>query len=139
MTLKSAIQDLRETTLAAVSGLLAKVAYLGSLRRREGGYGHWGMSLVHGEESSDRALKAVHSEVLSTVLRTPIAELVEDLRESSQGSEKTAGTYVEGMREELNELLPSPQDAVSASHLNSVLVALSSLEKNRKDATPSAS
>jgi hypothetical protein len=97
------------------------------------------MSLVHGEESSDRALKAVHSEVLSTVLRTPIAELVEDLRESSQGSEKTAGTYVEGMREELNELLPSPQDAVSASHLNSVLVALSSLEKNRKDATPSAS
>jgi hypothetical protein len=139
MTLKSAIQDLRETTLAAVSGLLAKLAYLGSLRRREGGYGHWGMSLVHGEESSDRALKAVHSEVLSTVLRTPIAELVEDLRESSQGSEKTAGTYVEGMREELNELLPSPQDAVSASHLNSVLVALSSLEKNRKDATPSAS
>ena len=139
MTLKSAIQDLRETTLAAVSGLLAKLAYLGSLRRREGGYGHWGMSLVHGEESSDRALKAVHSEVLSTVLRTPIAELVEDLRESSQGSEKTAGTYVEGMREELNELLPSPQDAVSASHLNSVLVALSSLEKNRKGATPSAS
>ena len=139
MTLKSAIQDLRETTLAAVSGLLAKLAYLGSLRRREGGYGHWGMSLVHGEESSDRALKAVHSEVLSTVLRTPIADLVEDLRESSQGSEKTAGTYVEGMRGELNELLPSPQDAVSASHLNSVLVALSSLEKNRKDATPSAS
>ncbi|MGB8919286.1 MAG: hypothetical protein WCC89_20710 [Candidatus Sulfotelmatobacter sp.] len=139
MTLKSAVQDLRETTLAAVSGLLAKLAYLGSLRRREGGYGHWGMSLVHGEESSDRALKAVHSEVLSTVLRTPIADLVEDLRESSQGSEKTAGTYVEGMREELNELLPSPQDAVSASHLNSVLVALSSLEKNRKGATPSAS
>ncbi|MFZ0307239.1 MAG: hypothetical protein WCA76_05385 [Candidatus Sulfotelmatobacter sp.] len=139
MTLKSAVQDLRDTTLAAVSGLLAKLAYLGSLRRREGGYGHWGMQLVHGEESSDRALKAVHSEVLSTVLRTPIADLVEDLRESSQGSEKTAGTYVEGMREELNELLPSPQDAVSASHLNSVLVALSSLEKNRKGATPSAS
>jgi hypothetical protein len=139
MTLKSAVQDLRETTLAAISGLLAKLAYLGSLRRKEGGYLHWGMSLVHGEESSERALKTAHTEILSTVLRTPISDLVEDLRESSQGSEKTAGTYVEGMREQLNELLPSPQDAVAARHLNSVLVALSSLEKNRKRATPSTS
>jgi hypothetical protein len=139
MTLKSALQDLRETTLAAVSGLLAKLAYLGSLRRREGGYLHWGMSLVHGEESSDRALKAAHAEALSTVLRTPISDLVEDLRESSQDSNKTAGAYVEGMREQFSELLPSPQDAASARHLNSVLVALSSLEKTQKRATPSAS
>jgi hypothetical protein len=140
MTLKSALQDLRETTLAAVSGLLAKLAYLGSLRRREdGGYMHWGMSLVHGEESSDRALKAAHAEVLSTVLRTPIPDLVEDLRESSEDNQKTAGAYLEGMREQFSELLPSPQDTVSARHLNSVLVALSSLEKNQKRATPSAS
>jgi hypothetical protein len=139
MTLKSALQDLRETTLAAVSGLLARLAYLGSLRRREGGYLHWGMSLVHGEDASDRALKAAHTEVLSTVLRTPISGLVEDLRESSQECEKTAGAYVEEMREQFSELLPSPQDAASARHLNSVLVALSSLEKNQKRATPSAS
>jgi len=139
MTLKSALQDLRETTLAAVSGLLAKLAYLGSLRRREGGYTHWGMSLVHGEESSDRALKAAHTEVLSTVLRTPMSELVEDLHESSRDSQKTAGAYVEGMREQFSSLVPSPDDAASASHLNSVLLALSSLEKNRKRATPSAS
>jgi hypothetical protein len=139
MTLKSALQDLRETTLAAISGLLAKLAYLGSLRRREGGYLHWGMSLVHGKESSDRALKTAHMEVLSTVLRTPISDLMEDLRESSQDNQETAAAYVEGMREQFSELLPSPQDRASARHLNSVLVALSSLEKNRKPATPSAS
>jgi hypothetical protein len=139
MTLKSALQDLRETTLAAVSGLLAKLSYLGSLRRREGGYRHWGMSLVHGEEASDRALKAAHTEVLSSVLRAPIGDLVEDLRESSQDIQMTAGAYVEGMREQFTELLPSPQDEASARHLNSVLVALSRLEKNRKRATPSIS
>lgn len=139
MTLKSALQDLRETTLAAISGLLAKLAYLASLRRREGGYRHWGMSLLHGEEASNRALKAAHTEVLSKVLRTPIADLVEDLHESNQASQENTGTYLEGMREQFNELLPSPPDAVSASHLNSVLLALSSLEKNRKPATPSAS
>jgi hypothetical protein len=138
MTLKSALQDLRETTLAAVSGLLAKLAYLGSLRR-DGEYLHWGMSLLHGDESSERALKAAHTEVLSTVLRTPISDLVEDLRESSQDSRKTAAAYVESLREQFGELLPSPQDTASARHLNSVLVALSSLEKNQKRATPSAS
>ena len=139
MTLKSALQDLRETTLAAVSGLLAKLAYLGSLRRREGGYLHWGLSLVHGEESSARALRAAHSEVLSTVLRTPISDLVEDLRESTGDNPETAGAYIEGMRQQFSELIPSPQDMASARHLNSVLVALSSLEKNQERATPSAS
>jgi hypothetical protein len=139
MTLKSALQDLRETTLAAISGLLAKLAYLGSLRRREGGgYQHWGMTLLHGEESSERALKTAHAEVLSTVLRTPISELEEDLHESSRAEEGMAGAYVEGMQEKLSELIPS-RDPVSTEHLSSVLLALSSLEKNRKPATPSAS
>jgi len=139
MTLKSALQDLRETTLAAVSGVLAKLAYLASLRRREGGYTHWGMALVHGDEASDRALKTAHSEVLSTVLRKPIAELVEDLKESSQHSHQSSGAYVEDLREQFQQLLPSPQDTASASHLNSVLAALSCLEKDQKSATPSAS
>ena len=139
MTLKSAVQDLRETTLAAVSGLLARLAYLGSLRRREGGYLHWGMSLLHGEEASERALKAAHTEVLSTVLRTPITDLVEDLQQCSSHGEETAGAYIENMREQLGELLPSPHDAASARHLSSVLVALSSLEKTQTRATPSTS
>ncbi len=139
MTLKSALQDLRETTIAAISGLLAKLAYLGSLRRPDGGYLHWGMSLVHGEEASDRALKTVHSEVLSTVLRTPISNLAEDLRESSRNSPQTSVAYVESMRERIEQLLPSQQDAASARHLNSVLVALSSLERNQKAATRSTS
>ena len=137
MTLKSALQDLRDTTLAAVSGLLAKLAYLGSVKR-EGGYRHWGMSQVHGEESSERALKTAHTEVLSRVLRTPISELEEDLRESSRANKQSEEAYIKGMQEQFNGLLPS-EDAVSARHLNSVLVALSNLEKNRQPATPLAS
>ncbi|MGA8272243.1 MAG: hypothetical protein WB919_11845 [Candidatus Sulfotelmatobacter sp.] len=137
MTLKSALQDLRDTTLAAVSGLLAKLAYLGSVKR-DGGYQHWGMAHVHGEESSERALKTAHTEVLSSVLRTPISELEEDLRASSRANKQSEEAYIKGMQEQFEELLPS-EDAVSARHLNSVLVALSNLEKNRKPATPSAS
>jgi hypothetical protein len=97
------------------------------------------LSLVHGEESSERALQAAHADVLSKVLRTPISELVEDLRESSRGTEESAEAYVKNMRQQFSELLPSPQDEASARHLNSVLVALSTLEKNQKPATPSTS
>ena len=135
MSLKSALQDVRETTLAAVCGLLAKLRYLASLRRSDGGYGHWGMALVHGEDSSDKALKAAHGEVLSRVLRAPISGLVEDLHQASQGSGVPAQNYVQGMQGQFENLLPPQRDAAAASHLNSVLVALSSLEKHPERAT----
>jgi len=139
MTLKSALQDVRETTLAAVSGLLAKLGYLASLRRKDGSYQHWGVSLLHGEGSSDRALNTVHSEVLSSVLRAPLSTLVEDLRHSSEGSGQNAEGYIEKMRGEVDKLLPEQANPASASHLNSVLVALSNLEKAQERATRSTS
>ena len=140
MTLKSALQDVKETTLAAVTGLLGKLAYLASLRRTQGRYEHWGMEVVHGPESSERALKTAHAEIVSGVLRTPLAALVEDLRESSQNSGVAAEAYIEGMRDGFDDLLPGERkDSPDASHLNSVLVALSSLEKNRGRATRSTS
>jgi hypothetical protein len=140
MTLKSALQDVKETTLAAVTGLLAKLAYLASLRRTQGRYEHWGMEVVHGPESSERALRTAHAEIVAGVLRTPLASLVEDLRESSQNSGVAAHTYIEGMRDNFDDLLPGERkDSPEASHLNSVLVALSRLEKNRGRATRSTS
>jgi hypothetical protein len=140
MTLKSALQDVKETTLAAVSGLLGKLAYLASLRHARGRYEHWGMELIHGPEGSERALKTAHAEIVAGVLRTPLASLVEDLDESSRGSGVTAQTYVEGMRDHLEDLLPGERlDSPAASHLSSVLLALWSLERNRGRATRSIS
>jgi hypothetical protein len=139
MTLKSALQDVKETTLSAVSGMLGKLAYLASLRRGQDRYQHWGMSEVHGPDSSERALKAAHAEVLSGVLRTPLAALVADLKESS-GASASAESYVEELRGQFDDLLPGERkDSPAATHLNSVLVALSSLEKTRADATRSTS
>lgn len=140
MTLKSALQDVKETTLAAVSGLLGKLAYLASLRRAEGRYEHWGMELVHGPESSERALKTAHAEIVSGVLRAPLASLEEDLQKSRQGSGVAARAYIEGLRENFDCLLPGERkDTPEACHLSSVLVALLSLEKHRGRATRSAS
>jgi hypothetical protein len=141
MTLRSALQDVKETTLSAVSGLLGKLVYLASLRRGgHGRYEHWGMTVVHGQEPSERALKGVHAEVVSGVLRTPLPSLLEDLQKSSEGTGFAPDIYVEQMRERFDDLLPGEsKDSPSATHLNSVLAALSSLQKNQEQSTPSAS
>jgi hypothetical protein len=137
MTLKSALEDLRQTTLGAVSGLLGRLAYLASLRRGHGRYEHWGMEMVHGTESSHRALKTVHSEVVASVLQAPIAVLVEDLERTSRESGVDARAYLASMRDHFEDLLPGErQDSPAGAHLSSVLAALSSLEKNRSRATP---
>jgi hypothetical protein len=139
MTLKSALQDVKETTLAAIAGRLGKLVYLASLRRAQGRYEHWGMELVHGPDSSERALKTAHAEIVAGVLRMPLSTLVEDLDASSRGTAMTAQVYVDGMRDRFEDLLPGERQAPSATHLNSVLLALSMLAKNRGRATRSIS
>ena len=140
MSLKSALQDVKETTLSAVSGLLGKLSYLASLRGGQRYYDHWGMKIVHGVESSERALRQAHLEVMARVLRTPLPSLLEDLKQSSDGSGIAGLEYVEKMRGQLADLLPEGrQNTPASSHLNSILVALSSLERHRERATRSTS
>lgn len=140
MTLKSALQDIKETTLSAISGLLGKLSYLASLRRGHGRYEHWGMQIVHGEDASERALKTAHGEVVARVLQTPLGELLEDLKESSQSCGVPPQAYVEQLRDRFDALLPEGRHETPAStHLNSVLLALSHLQQNRERATRSTS
>jgi hypothetical protein len=140
MALKSALQDVKETTLAAVAGLLGKLGYLASLRSARGQYEHWGVETVYGKEQAERAWKTAHSEVVTGVLRTPLATLEKDLEVSSRGNGMEAEPYVAGLRERFDDLLPGERrDSPAATHLNSVLEALSSLEKHRGRATRSTS
>jgi hypothetical protein len=140
MTLKSALKDLKETTLGAVSGLLGKLAYLAALRREHGRYEHWGMEAVYGVESSQRALKTAHTEMLTGVLRAPLPSLLEDLDVSRNRSGLSSRLYVDWLRDHFEDLLPdSRQNSPASSHLNSVLLALSSLERNRERAIQSIS
>ena len=139
MTLRSALQDVKETTLSAISGLLARLAYLGSLRRN-GRYEHWGMELIHGPEGAEKALKTAHTEVMGSVLRTPLSGLEQDLQESGEYSGAEPQQFVEEMQQKFEDLVPEGrQNTPSSSHLNSVLRALSSLERNRGRATRSVS
>lgn len=140
MTLKSALQDVKETTLGAVRGLLGKLFYLATLRRARGGYEHWGLEVVHGPESSDRALRTVHAEIVTAVLRMPLASLLDDLAESCRDANLAPHTYIEQLQNRFDVLLPGGgKDSPAAVHLSSVLAALSMLEQRRARATLSIS
>lgn len=140
MTLKSALEDVKQTTLGAVSGLLAKLAYLGSLRSGSGEYDHWGLRAAYGPEAAEKALRTAHAEVVAAILKTPLALLEKDLEVSRDDAVASAAAYVNKMRDHFETLLPAGRrSAPSAAHLNSVLAALLSLEQHRERAIPSAS
>jgi hypothetical protein len=129
MTLKSALQDISQTTLEAISGLLKKLEYLAGLRKPRGDYRHWGFSKLHGETAAKKALREAHDAAVSQVLCTPLSTLLEDV-ELNGGTE--VEQYLENLSGRTEELLPAAPGAGAARHLSSVLHALLGLERNRK-------
>ncbi len=55
MKLRSAIDDLHDTTVEALDGSLRRLEYFGGLRskdkekKKDGEYEHWGLSRIHGD------------------------------------------------------------------------------------------
>jgi hypothetical protein len=139
MTLHSALDDLRETTLNAFVGCLKRLEYLSGLRDKGGSYEHWGLARVYGDLAAKRALARAHRSLLSQVLAMPIRKLVEDAKQSGEAAGVPPAVYVERLATTSPNLLPQGPGAGSARHLSSVLHALSSLLKNPKaDANPPA-
>jgi hypothetical protein len=133
MTLHSALEDLRNTTLDAISGSLRKLEYLAGLRTTGGTYDHWGLARVHGELAAKKALEEEHHLLISTVLATPIQLLLEDVEQFCRLERITPAQYLARLRRERRLLPPNP-GAGSEEHLSSVLDALSSLIRNRRSA-----
>jgi len=131
MSLLSALEDLQETTLKAIAGSLRRLEYLARLREKDGTYTHWGLARVHGDLRARRALADAHRAQLSNILATPIRKLVKDVGASSEEAGLAPGAYLERLSSSASQLLPPNPGAGSTRHLNSVLHALLSLQKNQ--------
>jgi hypothetical protein len=131
MSLKSAAEDLQARTLRAVSGLFGKLEYLAGLRRGDGAYTHWGLSRVHGDDATQRALREAHSGVVSTILRTPLRKLLQDLNDSARETTREPDDLLKKLRDASSQVAPPQPGAGASRHLSSVLRALASLAKNR--------
>lgn len=127
MTLISALEDLQETTLHSITGCLRKLEYMAGLRNKAGTYTHWGLIRVHGEGTAERALAQAHRALLSELLSTPLRNLEEDAKRSSELAGISATLYLKQLSGGSSKLLPPSPGAGSARHLSSMLHALSSL------------
>lgn len=131
MTLKSALEDLTRSTLRAISGCLQKLEYLSGLRDHGEVYSHWGFEKLHGGSAAHKALAEAHKNTVSEVLSTPLAQLLSDVETSTRSEGQDPESYLKGLSEKGNVLLPTNPGPGSARHLSSVLHALSGLAKHR--------
>ena len=134
MPLRSALDDLLVNTLSVIPGLLGRLEYLSGLRSGIG-YGHWGLSRVHGERAAQQALAGAHELVLSEVLRTPLRRLAEDVETACVGSDRPPSDYLQELYRKHSSLLPQEAGGGSSRHFSSVLHALSALASAPRHAT----
>lgn len=133
MRLKSALEDFETNTLGSVRGLLRRLTYVGRLHDGNGAYQHWGLARVYGNDAAQGAMRASHRELVSEVLKKPLALLLNDALESCPNEQLTEED------EPLAGLTLSPPKPVSPAalaHLKSVLSALSALVESRNSAHP---
>src|SRR5689334_3819687 len=91
MALLTALEDLRERTLAALPTLWEKLAFLRDCRRQDGVYQHWGLERAHGEIAGRDALAQAHAELFEEFAGTRLQELWVSAR-------SVAGSEGEGVR-----------------------------------------
>lgn len=132
MVLLSPKEDFVQRTLAAIAGLLARLAYVANLRE-DRGYDHWGLERIYGDQAARMAIGEAHSDLWSQVLRTPLRRLAAEYESESQNQERKAE-----MTQAMEEWEKDPQRAIPADlrggsvrHFNSIVSALSCLSHGR--------
>lgn len=138
MALKSAYEDLRQTTLDKVRGIWGKLIYIADLRSEKGSYEHWGFERVHGIASAQEAFACAHQSLVGTVLRTRLHRLRQDLEQSSGAAGTSPASYVSNLAADPSRLLPSGCPKMTELHLISVLQTLSILAVRRQPGSQSS-
>jgi len=132
MRLKSALDDFAANTLGAIPGLLGRLSYVGRLHDGKGTYSHWGLAKVYGDDTAQCAIRASHRELLSQVLKKPLAVLLKDVRASCTNQHLTEEEFLAS----LARSGPKPLSPAANAHLRAVLSALSALLASQDNATP---
>ncbi|MGA9496790.1 MAG: hypothetical protein WA718_12960 [Terriglobales bacterium] len=133
MTLKSAYDDLRQTTLEKIPGTLEKLQYVAGLRGATGLYQHWGFERQHGPEESQLAFNKVHMMLVKEVLKTPLKVLQQDLERSSEAHAASPLSYALQLSIGSEHLLPADSPKQATMHLVSVLETLSALAVHKSE------
>jgi hypothetical protein len=139
MALKSAFEDLRQTTLGKVEGLWGKLSYIVDRHSEEGIYQHWGFEQTYGSAAAQDTFAQVHQSLVGTILQTRVKLLREDLEQSSNAAGASPSSYVSKLMAGRYQLLPSGCPKMTELHLISVLKTLQILASRQQTGSQSSS
>lgn len=125
-------EDFKNYTLQALPTLVEKLAYISALQNQDGSYTHWGLSRSFGDQKTQKAIRAAHSELLLELLRRPINSLHAELS-------SVRDSQPEGLKSGLMKLsAPSTHDALLSVHLRLVHESLVAVEAQAPAGQPVA-
>jgi hypothetical protein len=119
MPLLTANEDFLARSLAPLSGLWERLAYVAGLRNSTGRYEHWGMAQTHGRNTAQKAMAAAHSELFQQTLSTPLRELQEPFSRAIRPTGK-------------ENLVPEDTKGCCPEHMEYVVEALTALSRQAK-------
>ncbi|HET9742000.1 MAG TPA: hypothetical protein VFQ00_04560 [Terriglobales bacterium] len=131
----SPLEDFKIRSLAVLRGLWTKLSYMAELRSHDGTYEHWGHRRVHGDENSQFALAAAHSELYVEVLRKPLREMLDDLELSAIQSAQSAEALLKAINEHRAQMIPAQLCGGAPRHFSSVVMAVSLLQQDAQLST----
>jgi hypothetical protein len=138
MGMRTPLEDFVKTTLASLPGFWQKLLYLGDLRANREQYDHWGMTRRYGDQVSNSAMGAAHTEVFIRILRTPLRTLLSDIKASAEPQGRTLREYLDHLWSSREQVVPPDPGGGSKQHFDLTLRTMESLvkaqgEENRKD------
>ena len=115
--------------VSAISGNLARLAYLASLQQQPGVYSHWGLAHDYGEEPVCDAFRHAHWMVLENMLQTDISELEGEL---AMHAEDTNVSKPESLLDLLSLATLTPKNSGKhvEAHFSYVLASLQALARH---------
>lgn len=133
---KSASDDLRNRTLAAIPGELARLVYLASTRDYNSGrYHHEGLSARFGFEQAQEALREAHRAAFFRLCSLSLEQLVEELEIYLRASHEPAGDFIETWQELAPYRIAIPKETDAAQvqlFLSNVRIGLEILRFRRE-------
>ena len=132
MVLLSAIEDFQVRTLRAVPGLLGKLRYVAFLCNK--GDFHWGLQKLYGSVVAEKAIRDSQRALITQILRTPLADLADDLQNSAAAAQVTDFELLTYLETTERNSLTAENFRASEKHFMSVLHTLSALAQNKMPA-----
>ena len=116
--------------VSAVSGNLARLAYMASLQKSPGLYSHWGLARDYGERPVSSAFQHAHRMVLETMLQTDLCELEGEVAMRAEDAEESQPESLLRHLQDLNGLTPPDSGEHAAAHLTYVFASLQALAQH---------